>query len=325
MKKNLYELLEVPPNATQEQIKAAMIRLGKIYATKGQTNETARAHFNQIKAAYKILSNSYRRRGYDESLRLEQEGKRLTDEYFKKGATQGWEISKNGVMKLWQFSKQLLKKWKAGEQQALKGLKAGEQQVVKGFKMVQQRAATKYISNTLIPGEKIMYQAYTHWFFYLDFGAVLLVAVSSYLLIDNPPFIHENMPTVLLWVPHLISKDLLEISVWHLGLMVLLFIGLMMLWEVLIIKQTTELAITSKRVISKCGLLNRTIIELKLKRFESITIEQSLLGRLFNYGTITVTGMGGVKTSVPNIMAPLQFKKILWQVLEYVGHGSDEE
>ena len=67
------------------------------------------------------------------------------------------------------------------------------------------------------------------------------------------------------------------------------------------------------------------MIEVKLRRFESITINQSLLGRLFNYGTIIITGMGGIKTIVPNIMAPVKFKKILWQVLEYLETASDDD
>jgi len=120
--------------------------------------------------------------------------------------------------------------------------------------------ATKLNKNILITDEKIIYQAKTHWFFYLDLGAVLLVILSSYFLAFAPAFIGEDMPTVLIWVPKLISRDLLEIAVWRLGLMALLFVGLMMLWEVFVIKQTTELGITSKRVLFKCGLLSRTII-----------------------------------------------------------------
>jgi hypothetical protein len=351
MKKNLYEILEVSPTATQEEIKEAMMRLGKKYATKSQTNETVRAYFNQIKEAYKILSSPYRRASYDDFLKLDQ--KRAKPSLFKRfyrlikkivskswrtsqflwqkskqWISMGWNMGRRYVITGWhQGKQQTIRGFKLGEEKALQGLKATEKQAIEGWRMVaKQRSATKYVTNTLIPGEKIMYQTFTHWFFYFDLGAVIIIILSSYLLIDNPDFIHKDMPTVSLWMPEIISATgLLEASVWHLGLLVLLLIGLLMLWEAFIIKHTTELVITSKRVIAKFGLLNRTIIEIKLRRFESVTIEQSMFGRVFNYGTITITGMGGVKTTVPNVVSPLKFKKILWQVLEYMGYMEYEE
>jgi len=351
MKKTLYEVLEVSPTATQEEIKEAMMRLGKKYATKSQTNEAVRGHFNQIKEAYKVLSSPYRRASYDDFLKLNQQ--RVKPNFFKrfykfskKMVRQGWQTSqlvwqkaKGLVLSSWdrgrgyaltgwrQGKQQTIKGLKLGEEKALQGLKATEKQAIEGWKMVvKQRSATKYVTNTLIPGEKIMYQTFTHWFFYFDVGAVIIIILSGYLLIDQPNFINQQMPTVVLWMPKLISASgLWEVSVWYLGLLVLLLIGLLMLWEAFVIKQTTELVVTSKRVIAKFGLLNRTIVEIKLRRFESVTIEQGLLGRLFNYGTITITGMGGVKTTVPNVVAPLKFKKILWQVLEYMGYMEEED
>ena len=325
MKKNFYELLEVSPEATPEQIKLAMVRLGKKYATKSQMNESARAQFNQIKEAYKVLSSPYKRASYDDSLRLNREKliaarriARLTQ--IKAGIFSAFKKLSEAITEWWHKRQHAIKELKIKQQSNL----TSETQPLKGWKVFKQRAATKYISNTLIPGEKIMFQAYTHWFFFLDLGALLLVIGCSYLLIDKPDFIGKDVPTLTIWVPKLVSKQPQPVSVWYLGLIVLWFISVLMLWEAFIVKQTTELAITTKRVIAKFGFFNRTVIEVKLRRFESITINQSLLGRLFNYGTITITGMGGIKTMVPNIMAPVKFKKILWQVLEYLETASED-
>ncbi len=333
MKQNLYELMEISPEATPEEIKAAMMRLGKIYATKGQMNTAARTHFNRIKKAYKILSNSYRRGIYDESLKqLQISSLTPLTNRFKQWVYYQWEEVRN-----WKHHhQQSFTEWKtlgrqkthAGwqtiQQQAKEGWQTTEQQAIQSWQLLKQQAATKYISQAIIPGEIILYQAITHWFFYFDFGAVLLVLFSSYLLITNPNFLGEEEPMIILWTPAILSKEGLELSVWHIGLIILLIIGLLVLWEVFILKQTTELAITSKRVIAKLGLFQRTIVELKLRRFESITIEQSLLGRIFNYGNITITGMGGMKTTIQGIEAPLKFKKVLWQVLEYIPPATEE-
>jgi hypothetical protein len=363
MAKNLYDLLGVSPEASSEQIKTAMIRLGKQYATKSQKDEVVRTQFNKIKEAYKVLSSPYLRASYDDLLRQNDQKKRERRKPWRKlkiFTLKGWKTSKRKTAQGWRVSIQkLIKGWKVGKKQAIKGLeisrqqtqkglkaseqgvikglkvgeqgvikglKASEQGVMKGWKWIKQKPATPYLRRALIPGEKILYQAYTHWFFYLDFGAILVVMMSGYLLIFKPAFIVNSMPTVSLWVPKILSRNLLEVSVWYLGLIVLFLIGVLMLWEAFIVKQTTEFAITSRRILFKCGLINRTIIEIKLGRFESIMINQGPLGIIFDYGTITVTGMGGLKSIVPNIMEPSRFKRVLWQVLdEYVERRKNNE
>lgn len=302
-----------------------MMHQGKIYAMKGQMDETARARFNEIKKAYKVLSNPYRRATYDATLEKQPEvghlQQRLKNWLLRQWiAITGWKINTQQIINRWQEGKQqVLEGWQLGEQNIAKGWQFGEKPVVKGWQFVKQQVTTKYIYSALVPGEKVLYQATIHWLFYLDLGALFLIILSSYLLINHPSFLNaEDSPFISVWVPPLFSKELVDISVWEIGLTSLFCIGLLILAEVFIAKQTTELVVTSKRVVAKFGFLTRTIIELKLRRFESITVEQSILGRIFNYGTLTITGMGGVKTTVPSIMAPLRFKRVLWQVLDYV-------
>jgi hypothetical protein len=337
MKKNYYELLEVPPDASQEQIKAAMIRLGKIYATRAQKDSTARTYFNQITEAYRTLSNPYKRTSYDDELKPSQKESNTEEKShsrFFKWAIKGWQACKLQTMKGWQIVKQqTIKVWEIGKQPVFQRKKIAKPQTVKKSetkklkvtnrgKIGKPQTTTKYLDKMLVPGEKIKHQARTHWFFYVDFGAVLVVIFSSYFLLISHAFVGDDMPTVLLWVPKFISKNRLEISVWYLGLIAL---GLMMLWEAFVIGQTTELAVTSKRILFKSGLLNRTLIEIKLRRFESIKIHQNIVGLILNYGTVTIGGMGGTKTSVPNIVAPFRLRKILWLALEDVERRDDDD
>ncbi len=71
----------------------------------------------------------------------------------------------------------------------------------------------------------------------------------------------------------------------------------------------SEFAVTNKRVIVKVGLVNRQTLELVLAKLETIGVEQSVPGRMFNYGTIIVTGTGGTKEPFRDIAAPLEFRK----------------
>lgn len=79
---------------------------------------------------------------------------------------------------------------------------------------------------------------------------------------------------------------------------------------------TTELAITNRRVIAKFGLISRKTIELKIDRVESVQVDQSILGRMLNYGSIIVAGAGGPQAPIPNISAPLQFRAKLNELTE---------
>jgi len=77
----------------------------------------------------------------------------------------------------------------------------------------------------------------------------------------------------------------------------------------LIIKRTTELAITSKRVIVKTGLIRRNTTELNHSKVESFSVDQGILGRILGFGTLVLTGTGGGKTKISNIASPLDFRR----------------
>src|SRR5262249_53523348 len=54
----------------------------------------------------------------------------------------------------------------------------------------------------------------------------------------------------------------------------------------------SEFAVTDKRVLIKTGFVSRHTLETLLTKVENIGVEQTLWGRLFNFGTLYVTGTG---------------------------------
>jgi uncharacterized membrane protein YdbT with pleckstrin-like domain len=131
-----------------------------------------------------------------------------------------------------------------------------------------------YVSNSLGPNEKIVYQAKVSWF-----SQMLLFALGCVLLFA-------------------------------------LGIGVVC-WIIALVRiYTTELAITDRRVIAKFGLIRRSTIELRLEKIESVQVEQSILGRMFNYGSIVVSGAGASQAPIPGISFPLRFRGQLNSLLE---------
>lgn len=71
---------------------------------------------------------------------------------------------------------------------------------------------------------------------------------------------------------------------------------------------TSELVLTNKRVVAKFGFFSLRTLEMKIDRIESIGVQQSLFGRLLNYGTITVIGTGASHEPFPDIVDPVGYK-----------------
>lgn len=99
------------------------------------------------------------------------------------------------------------------------------------------------------------------------------------------------------------------------GFLLLPFFGIgLILWiKAAIIYFCTELGFTNKRVIAKFGFIRRTTIELNIDRIESVQVHQSILGRMFFYGTIIVSGAGNPQAPVPYISDPVYFRRALLQ------------
>lgn len=93
-------------------------------------------------------------------------------------------------------------------------------------------------------------------------------------------------------------------------------IGFALLIAAWIKYKTTELAITNKRVIAKFGFVSRRTVELNIQKIETVQVEQSVLGRLFDYGTIIVAGGGNPFAPVPGISDPLAFRRAFLEAQE---------
>lgn len=85
--------------------------------------------------------------------------------------------------------------------------------------------------------------------------------------------------------------------------------------------KTTELAVTNKRVIAKFGFISRSTIEISLGKVESVQVHQGLLGRIFNYGSLIVSGGGNPQAPIPGIASPMEFRRIAMETVSELGTG----
>jgi len=108
-----------------------------------------------------------------------------------------------------------------------------------------------------------------------------------------------------------------NISLWSLTPLILLGVLLLAAWGIGLIffvvafirYKTTELAITNKRVIAKFGFISRKTIELNINKVESIQVNQGILGRVFDYGSLIISGAGNPQAPISGISNPMNFRR----------------
>jgi uncharacterized membrane protein YdbT with pleckstrin-like domain len=135
-----------------------------------------------------------------------------------------------------------------------------------------------YVESNLVSGEQVVAFGKVHWYVYVP-GAI----------------------SVVLGIALLKMTGVLG------GFLILA--GLILLIRGWFHSFSTELAITNKRVIAKFGFIRRHTVELLHSKIEGFSVEQSIMGRIFNFGTVVVNGTGAGKTPIPRIAAPLDFRK----------------
>lgn len=138
-------------------------------------------------------------------------------------------------------------------------------------------AGIAYEASSAFPGEKTIQRAFIHWMVY---APAFLFAGLAYLARG-------------LWPALLFFAALSAVA------------AIFALIQVM----TTEIVITNKRAFCKTGLVLRKTEEIAVHKIEGVYINQSVLGRLFNYGDITIRGTGTGTITVSMISDPLDLRR----------------
>jgi uncharacterized membrane protein YdbT with pleckstrin-like domain len=105
------------------------------------------------------------------------------------------------------------------------------------------------------------------------------------------------------------------------GFILIFAFGLgLLLWIVAFIRyKTTELSFTNRRVVAKIGLIGRQTIELNINKVESLQVSQGVFGRMFNYGTLIISGAGNPQAPISGISNPMGFRQAFMEYQNTVG------
>jgi uncharacterized membrane protein YdbT with pleckstrin-like domain len=155
-----------------------------------------------------------------------------------------------------------------------------------------------YVERHLLPGERVLYKTRLHGVLFVKPALVVLTGVVLMVLlrpVQDPRWL------------------------WMFGAAVVLA-GLGWAFVHYVEVMTSEFAVTTSRLIFKVGLISRYTTELLLARVESIGVQQGLVGRVLNYGDLTVTGTGGAREVFRRVRDPIGFRNHVQQAS--LGAGS---
>jgi uncharacterized membrane protein YdbT with pleckstrin-like domain len=144
-----------------------------------------------------------------------------------------------------------------------------------------------YVTGVFQPGETLRFSTNIHWLVYLKAIPALIVG----LVLLGWYYAEGQSVFVLLFggVVFTLTAVILAVPAW-------------------LRRFGTEVAVTDRRVIYKTGLIQRHTIEINIDKIESADVDQSILGRILGFGSITIRGTGEGVEPLRNIAQPLQLR-----------------
>ena len=143
-----------------------------------------------------------------------------------------------------------------------------------------------YVRRILQPGERVGYISSIHWIKYWPgIAAALLTAVAFWF-----------------------SETRYLTGFWRYTGYALAFVTVVLLVQQWLEWWVTEIAVTNRRVIYKKGLIRRQTSEMNMDKVESVKIDQSILGRMLDYGNVTVLGTGEGFETLRTIASPIELR-----------------
>jgi len=151
----------------------------------------------------------------------------------------------------------------------------------------------RYIDDILQPGEKVLYSTNAHGIFFLPALELWIVAAVFLALSGMVP---AGSPLLLVC--------------WAMAA-ILALIALYKTVTAWFHRWTTETDVTNLRVVHKTGFITRKTFEMSLDKIESVDVDQSIAGRIFDYGDVTILGVGKSEEKLQTVTSPLAFRNAI--------------
>jgi uncharacterized membrane protein YdbT with pleckstrin-like domain len=149
-----------------------------------------------------------------------------------------------------------------------------------------------YLDKVLQPGEVVLVKTRPHWIVLLSpllmLAVAVVVAIASFVVLSGQPAL---------------------VGYGVAGLVAVFALATLAIR--MVVRASTEFCVTDHRIIVKRGIVSLHTVELNVDKVESVDVDQSLFGRMFDFGQVTIHGVGARWDPIPMITDPLGFRNAI--------------
>ena len=157
----------------------------------------------------------------------------------------------------------------------------------------------------LLDGEELLYTPNLHWMYIIKQVAQFLLLIPVLLIIW----------AVILSIGLMDLMQFFGVNIGYMILTIAIIACLILIWRIFLYL-STEYGVTNKRLIMKRGIIRVVVAEIPTDRIESIYCLQGILGRIFNYGTICISGIGGMMPVFYMVCKPYSLRRKIVRIIE---------
>ena len=189
-----------------------------------------------------------------------------------------------------------------------------------------------YIQQSLNPNEEIIRVGHFHWWYTFNAALWIVMSFIGMCIIFYAGFFFHTAGTVGQYVADSNVFNAKTSGYWdaaveynggvlktiqsmHFGFKIggffVLVMGIFAFISRMIIMYTTEICLTTDRLALKQGWISRYTAEISVDRIEGVDVYQGILGRMMNFGYVSVRGMGVGEIALPQIAKPVEFRRAI--------------
>ena len=161
-------------------------------------------------------------------------------------------------------------------------------------------------------GEELLYAPSLHWMFVVRH---MVLSLPFFLLLLALWLGTDSYAGSLIWHVGLEGVLIIKATIKYTFLAALVIMVLVFAWRIFQFL-CTEYGVTNRRLIIKKGVIRVVVAEIMTGRIESIHCVQGLLGRICNYGTVRVSGIGGTRQIFHMISHPYILRRKIIDIIE---------
>lgn len=159
-----------------------------------------------------------------------------------------------------------------------------------------------YLKKVLSKDERVLFIVREHGLFL--FGRIFLWVLAALVIVGVITAVAVNNPAVSAGYIFLLVPLTPALWIWR-------------VWA------NHKYVVTNRRVLQLKGVFGKEVIDASLDQINDVKTEQSLIGRMFNFGDVdVVTASAILSDEMKHIARPLEFKRALMDAKEVLLHPS---